>query len=86
MNAANFANMGWVAVRRGVSVFVATGGTGSVVNARPMAPHTIPIIFRLWWVAMKRFVEGVAPAAPVETLASPLGAEAPAPQPEAETL
>jgi len=35
-------------VRRGVSVFVATGGTGSVVNARPMVPHTIPIVFRLW--------------------------------------
>jgi putative ABC transport system substrate-binding protein len=34
-------------VRHGVSVFVATGGTGSVVNARPVVPHTIPIVFAM---------------------------------------
>jgi putative ABC transport system substrate-binding protein len=34
-------------VRHGVSVFVATGGTGSVVNARPIVPHTIPIVFAM---------------------------------------
>jgi putative ABC transport system substrate-binding protein len=27
-------------VQRGVNLFVATGGTGSVVNARPVVPHT----------------------------------------------
>ena len=34
-------------VRNGVSVFVATGGTGSVVNAKPLVPHTIPIVFAM---------------------------------------
>jgi len=34
-------------VRHGVSVFVATGGTASVVNARPVVPHTIPIVFAM---------------------------------------
>ena len=34
-------------VRHGVSVFVATGGTGSVVNAKPLVPHTIPIVFAM---------------------------------------
>src|SRR6202162_1503958 len=32
---------------RGVNVFVATGGTGSVVKARPGGPHTIPIVFAM---------------------------------------
>jgi putative tryptophan/tyrosine transport system substrate-binding protein len=32
---------------RGVNVFVATGGTGSVVKARPVVPHTIPIVFAM---------------------------------------
>src|SRR5215470_5480652 len=34
-------------VRRGVSVFVATGGTGSVVKAKPVVPRTIPIVFAM---------------------------------------
>jgi putative tryptophan/tyrosine transport system substrate-binding protein len=34
-------------VRHGVSLFVATGGTGSVVKARPVVPHTIPIVFAM---------------------------------------
>ena len=34
-------------VRHGVNVFVATGGTGSVVNARPVVPHTIPMVFAM---------------------------------------
>ena len=34
-------------VNRGVSVFVATGGTGSVVNARPVVPETIPLVFAM---------------------------------------
>jgi putative ABC transport system substrate-binding protein len=34
-------------VNRGVNVFVATGGTGSVVKARPMVPKTIPIVFAM---------------------------------------
>jgi putative ABC transport system substrate-binding protein len=34
-------------VRHGVSVFVATGGTGSVVNARPVVPHSIPMVFAM---------------------------------------
>jgi len=34
-------------VRHGVSVFVATGGTGSVVNATPVVPHSIPIVFAM---------------------------------------
>jgi putative tryptophan/tyrosine transport system substrate-binding protein len=34
-------------VARAVDVFVATGGTGSVVKARPMVPHTIPIVFAM---------------------------------------
>jgi putative ABC transport system substrate-binding protein len=34
-------------VNRGVNVFVATGGTGSVVKARPVVPHTIPIVFAM---------------------------------------
>jgi len=34
-------------VQRGVNLFVATGGTGSVVNARPVVPHTIPIVFAM---------------------------------------
>ena len=34
-------------VRHGVNVFVATGGTGSVVNARPVVPDTIPIVFAM---------------------------------------
>src|SRR5262249_51513609 len=34
-------------VRRGVNVFVATGGTGSVVKAKPMIPRTIPIVFAM---------------------------------------
>jgi putative tryptophan/tyrosine transport system substrate-binding protein len=34
-------------VRHGISVFVATGGTGSVVNARPVVPRTIPIVFAM---------------------------------------
>jgi putative tryptophan/tyrosine transport system substrate-binding protein len=34
-------------VRYGVNVFVATGGTGSVVNARPVVPRTIPIVFAM---------------------------------------
>jgi putative ABC transport system substrate-binding protein len=34
-------------VKRGVDVFVATGGTGSVVKARPVVPHTIPIVFAM---------------------------------------
>src|SRR5262252_3810586 len=32
-------------VRRQVNVFVATGGTGSVVKAKPVIPSTIPIVF-----------------------------------------
>src|ERR1700739_3977454 len=34
-------------VRQGVNVFVATGGTGSVVNARPVVPDAIPIVFAM---------------------------------------
>jgi putative ABC transport system substrate-binding protein len=34
-------------VRHGVELFVATGGTGSVVNARPVVPHTIPMVFAM---------------------------------------
>jgi putative tryptophan/tyrosine transport system substrate-binding protein len=34
-------------VRHGVNVFVATGGTGSVVNARPVVPDAIPIVFAM---------------------------------------
>lgn len=34
-------------VNRGVAVFVATGGTGSVVNARPVVPETIPLVFAM---------------------------------------
>jgi putative ABC transport system substrate-binding protein len=34
-------------VRRGVNVFVATGGTGSVVKAKPVIPRTIPIVFAM---------------------------------------
>jgi putative ABC transport system substrate-binding protein len=34
-------------VQHGVSVFVATGGTGSVVNARPVVPHSIPMVFAM---------------------------------------
>jgi putative tryptophan/tyrosine transport system substrate-binding protein len=34
-------------VNRGVNVFVATGGTGSVVKARPVVPDTIPIVFAM---------------------------------------
>ena len=28
-------------------MFVATGGTGSAVNARPVVPETIPIVFAM---------------------------------------
>jgi len=34
-------------VRHGVSVFVATGGAASVVKARPVVPHTIPMVFAM---------------------------------------
>src|SRR5262249_3563558 len=34
-------------VRRGVTVFVAPGGTGSVVKAKPVVPKTIPIVFAM---------------------------------------
>jgi len=34
-------------VRRGLNVFVATGGTGSVVKAKPVIPKTIPIVFAM---------------------------------------
>src|SRR5262245_11286603 len=34
-------------VRRKVNVFVATGGTGSVVKAKPVIPSTIPIVFAM---------------------------------------
>jgi putative ABC transport system substrate-binding protein len=34
-------------VRRGVNVFVATGGTGSVVKAKPVIPETIPVVFAM---------------------------------------
>ena len=34
-------------VRRGVNVFVATGGTGSVVKAKAVVPPTIPIVFAM---------------------------------------
>jgi putative ABC transport system substrate-binding protein len=34
-------------VRRGLSVFVATGGTGSVIKAKPFVPRTIPIVFAM---------------------------------------
>jgi ABC-type uncharacterized transport system substrate-binding protein len=34
-------------VRRGVNVFVATGGTGSVFKAKPVIPSTIPIVFAM---------------------------------------
>jgi putative tryptophan/tyrosine transport system substrate-binding protein len=34
-------------VRRGVNVFVATGGTGSLVKAKPVVPPTIPIVFAM---------------------------------------
>jgi putative ABC transport system substrate-binding protein len=34
-------------VQRGVNLFVATGGTGSVVNAKPVVPHTIPMVFAM---------------------------------------
>src|ERR1700737_2202 len=34
-------------VRRNVNVFVATGGTGSVVKAKPVGPRTIPIVFAM---------------------------------------
>jgi putative tryptophan/tyrosine transport system substrate-binding protein len=34
-------------VRRAVNVLVATGGTGSVVKAKPVVPKTIPIVFAM---------------------------------------
>jgi len=34
-------------VHHGVNVFVATGGTGSVVKAKPVVPTTIPIVFAM---------------------------------------
>ena len=34
-------------VRRQINVFVATGGTGSVVKAKPVVPRTIPIVFAM---------------------------------------
>ena len=34
-------------VRRQVTVFVATGGTGSVVKAKPVVPQTMPIVFAM---------------------------------------
>jgi len=34
-------------VNRTVDLFVATGGTASVVKARPVVPHTIPIVFAM---------------------------------------
>jgi putative ABC transport system substrate-binding protein len=34
-------------VRRKVNVVVATGGTGSVVKAKPVVPRTIPIVFAM---------------------------------------
>jgi len=34
-------------VGRGVNVFVATGGTGSVVKAKPVIPRTVPIVFAM---------------------------------------
>ena len=34
-------------VRRQVNVFVATGGTGSVVKAKPVVPQTMPIVFAM---------------------------------------
>ena len=34
-------------VRLGVSLFVATGGAASVIKARPVVPHTIPIVFAM---------------------------------------
>ena len=34
-------------VRHQVNVFVATGGTGSVVKAKPVVPRTIPIVFAM---------------------------------------
>jgi putative ABC transport system substrate-binding protein len=34
-------------VRRNVNVFVATGGAGSVVKAKPVVPRTIPIVFAM---------------------------------------
>src|SRR5215470_6934639 len=34
-------------VRREVTVFVATGGTGSVVKAKPVVPQTMPIVFAM---------------------------------------
>ena len=34
-------------VQRPLSVFVATGGTGSVVKAKPIVPHTIPVVFAM---------------------------------------
>src|SRR5499427_5286842 len=43
-------------VRRGVTVFVATGGTGSVVKAKPVVPQTIPIVFAMGGDPIKRGV------------------------------
>jgi putative ABC transport system substrate-binding protein len=37
----------WRVVRGAVNVFAATGGTGSVVKAKPMVPKTIPIVFAM---------------------------------------
>jgi putative ABC transport system substrate-binding protein len=34
-------------VRRQVNVFVATGGTGSVVKAKPVVPRTMPLVFAM---------------------------------------
>ncbi len=34
-------------VRRKLNVFVATGGAGSVVKAKPVVPRTIPIVFAM---------------------------------------
>ena len=34
-------------IRRNVNVFVATGGAGSVVKAKPVVPRTIPIVFAM---------------------------------------
>jgi len=34
-------------VRRQINVFVATGGTGSVIKAKPVIPRTIPIVFAM---------------------------------------
>jgi putative tryptophan/tyrosine transport system substrate-binding protein len=46
-NYAQLPNLAADLIRHGVNVFVATGGTVSVVKAKPVVPRTIPIVFAM---------------------------------------